>query len=432
MSARRSQVFLAVVAVVLFPACRQQPPPSFDLLLADSSLVIDQGATGVTEITAGCDPGFVGPVKLTLQASPTGVAGTFVPEALSCSGSSTLTLHVDPTVQPGTFEMRVHGVGGEVTAHAQLTLVVTAVSTDFTLSLDPTGLSIEQSLEAIVAVNVIRSAGFPDDVVLSLGDGPTGISGSFQPNPVTGSASSLSLEVGSDAPVGVHPLTVVATAGVVTHTAGLSVTVTERGFRLVGIPSEVSVTAPSSSVLPVIIERTPSFDEAITLTIEGAPAGVGSSFDPNPSSTTGSVLTLSVADAVGAGSYVLTVRAESSQGYVDTMSFTLAVAPPTEEGFNIRVEPTQLTLKQGQQANVAVTIERPAGFDDPVALFAVVDPDAQHITMSFDPPLAAGSSIMTVAIGINVPPRTYQIVVQGLSDRVGANAAISLVVNEDD
>ena len=430
MRARRLWVFLACLAVVLFGACHQQPSASFRLILTETSLTIGQGAAGVTEIAIECVPGFVGTAVLTLETLPHDVAGTFVPDALSCGETSTLTVDVAASAQPGTFTMDVQGESDGVVAQAQLTLIVAAGPTDFDLSLAPASVAIEQSLQATVAIALGRNASFPDAVVLALGDAPTGMTGSFEPNPVTGSASSLRLQVGSDVGVGVHAVSVEATSGVVTHSAGLTVTVTERGFRLVGIPSEVAVDAPGSIDLLVGIERTTSFTEALTLTLEGAPDGVGSSFVPNPCTTTGSTLTLNVADAVPAGSYGLTVMAESATGYSDTLPFSLIVVPRAEEAFDLLVEPTTLTLSRGQQATVAVAIDRTAGFADPVALSAVVDPSAQHIDLTFDPALAADASTMTVAIGINVPPGSYLITVQGLSGRLGDNASLGLRVTE--
>lgn len=432
MRVRRLSVSLASIAIILFGACHRPPSTSFALVLTESILTIEQGASGVVGVTLECDPGFVSTATLTPEALPAGVAAAFAPDALGCGGSSALTLEVDPTAQPGTYVMQVLGESDDAVAQVELTLIVAAVSTDFTLSMAPASLTIEQSVAATVTVTVLRSGSFADDVVLALEGAPSGIVGSFQPNPVSGSASSLSLQVGNDAAGGVHALTVVGSAGAATHSAPLTVTVTERGVRLVGIPSVVSVDAPSSTVVPIAIERTASFTEALTLTVEGAPPGVSGSFDPNPTTTTGSVLTLSVADTVGPGSYGLTVRAESPDGLGDLVAFSLVVAPAVGEGFDIQVEPASLTLKQGQQDTIAVSIERTAGFVDPVALSAVADPDAQHIGMTFDPALAADVSVMTVTIGINVPPRGYLVVVQGVGDGLVANATISLLVTGDD
>jgi trimeric autotransporter adhesin len=432
MGARRLSVFLACLAVGLVGACSQQPSPSFTLRLDESSLTIDQGAAGVVAVAVECDSGFAGAVTLALEAPPAGVTGTFAPDALIRSGSSTLTLEVGLTAQAGTYSMAVLGTSGNAAAQAELTLTVVRVPTDFAVSLAPASLSVEQSLAATVDVTIVRSSSFPDVVLLTLEDRPAGVTGSFLPNPVTGSASSLSLQIGSGVAVGVHPLTVKATAGAVTHSADLALAVTERGFGLAGIPDEVAVTPPTIRVLPFTIDRTASFTDAITLALDGAPAGVSSSFVPNPSTTTGSTLTLSVADTVSDGTYGLTVKAASATGHTDTRTLLLVVTPRSEDGFDLVLEPTSLTLKQGQQADVAITVERTAGFAEPVSLSAVVDPGAQHIRVTFDPALAADSSIMTVAIGINVPPRTYQLVVQGLSDRLGGSASLSLLVTGDD
>lgn len=430
MRAHKLWMFLACLAVVLFGACHRQPSASFSLVLTETSLTIVQGATGATEIATECEPGFVGVATLTLASAPNGVSGTFVPDSLGCGTISTMTLDVAASVQPGTYTMHVQGESDGIVAQVSLILNVAAGPTDFALSLAPASLAVEQSLQASVAIALVRNASFSEGVVLALTDAPTGIVGSFEPNPVTGSTSSLSLQVGSDAAVGVHALTVEATSGAVAHSADLTVTVTERGFRLVSVVQEVAVDAPGSIGLLIGIERTASFSEALALTLEGAPAGVGGSFVPNPSTTTGSMLTLDVADTVAVGSYALTVRAESASGHSGTLPLSLVVGPGADADFDVLVEPSTLTLMRGQQAQVAVTIERAAGFVVPVALSAIVDPSAQHIDLTFEPALAADASTMTVAIGINVPTGSYQITVQALGDRQGDNASVDLLVTE--
>lgn len=308
----------------------------------------------------------------------------------------------------------------------------------FSLRLAASALTIQQGATAVTEATVACDAGFAGSVALGV-DAPAGVTGSFAPDTLalgcaessTLAHSMLTLEVDVSVQPGTYEITVLGKSGDATARAKASLTVTERGYSLTGIPDEVVVSPPTLHELPVIIDRTDGFSEAVTLTLEGAPAGVSSSFAPNPSTTTATTLTLNVADTASPGTYPLTVRSESAHGYGDTVTFSLVVRSPTHDDFNLLLDPTSLTLKQGQQADVTVTIERTPGFTAPVALSAAVTPDAQHITVTFTPASAADGSVMTVTVGINVPPRTYQVVVQGLSDRLVDDAPLHLLVNGD-
>jgi hypothetical protein len=158
---------------------------------------------------------------------------------------------------------------------------------------------------------------------------------------------------------------------------------------------------------------------------------VSGSFDPNPT-TDGSALTLAVAATVSPGSYPLTVSATSATGHSESAELTLSVTPAAEAGFELSLEPTSLTLKQGERATVAVTITRAGGFSDPVELSVGLKPDAQHVTVTFDPASAAGSSTMTVIVGNNLPARSYLLEVRALSGTLRDTAPLGLLVAESE
>lgn len=204
-------------------------------------------------------------------------------------------------------------------------------------------------------------------------------------------------------------------------------------FSLMLTETGMTVDQGAAGVTQIAIECDPGFVGTATLTLESQPVGASGTFVPDALGCgEASTLTLVVAASVQPGTYTLRVRGESD-GIVAQEQLTLVVAAvPTdaEDGFDLLVEPATLSLLRGQQATVTVTVERRTGFVSPVALSGVVDPSAQHIDLTFDPALAADASTMTVAIGINVPPGSYRITVQGLSDRLGGNASIDLLVTE--
>jgi len=98
-------------------------------------------------------------------------------------------------------------------------------SPDFGLQLSPTSATLAPGQSVQVQVAVLASGGFNSPVSLSLVGAPSGVSGSFSPNPATQS-SLLTLTVASGAPAGSYTLTVRGTAGSLTREARLDLVVT--------------------------------------------------------------------------------------------------------------------------------------------------------------------------------------------------------------
>jgi serine protease len=97
-------------------------------------------------------------------------------------------------------------------------------SPDFQLQLSPPSLSLAPGQMGQVQVGVVASGGFSGPVTLTLLGAPTGVTGSFSPNPATGS-SVLTLSAASGAVTGTYTLTVRGTAGSLVREASLNLSV---------------------------------------------------------------------------------------------------------------------------------------------------------------------------------------------------------------
>jgi serine protease len=97
-------------------------------------------------------------------------------------------------------------------------------SPDFQLQLSPASLSLAPGQMGQVQVGVVASGGFSGPVTLTLLGAPTGVTGSFSPNPATGS-SVLTLSAASGAVTGTYTLTVRGTAGSLVREASLNLSV---------------------------------------------------------------------------------------------------------------------------------------------------------------------------------------------------------------
>jgi hypothetical protein len=108
-------------------------------------------------------------------------------------------------------------------------LVRVRAKKDFTLSLNPTSLTVPQGTSATTTLTLTPQNGFTGTVSLSLVGAPSGVT--LSPANVTVSGSSpvnqtLTVSVGNSVATGTYSLQVRATSGSLTKTASLSLTVT--------------------------------------------------------------------------------------------------------------------------------------------------------------------------------------------------------------
>ncbi|WP_051909112.1 COG1470 family protein [Thermus scotoductus] len=216
------------------------PPPSFTLSLNPTSLTVQQGGSGQTTLTLTPQNGFTGTVSLSLVAGqdPVPQGLSLSPQSVQVSGANpvnqTLTVSASSSTPTGTHRLKVRGTSGSLTREADLTVVVTAPPPppDFTLSLNPTSLTVQQGSNGQTTLTVTPQNGFTGTVSLSLVAGqdgvPQGLSLSPQSVQVTGSSpvnQTLTLSASASTPTGTYRLRVRGTSGSLTQEAALTVTV---------------------------------------------------------------------------------------------------------------------------------------------------------------------------------------------------------------
>src|SRR5436309_13467850 len=100
----------------------------------------------------------------------------------------------------------------------------TGPAADYTLSVAPTALTIAQGANGTATVTITRT-NFTGAVTLSLGNAPTGVTGSFNPAAPTGTSSTLTVSVGAAVAPGVYNLTVDGTGTPGNRSTPLTLTV---------------------------------------------------------------------------------------------------------------------------------------------------------------------------------------------------------------
>jgi uncharacterized membrane protein len=293
------------------------PPPDFTLSLNPSSLTVQQGQSGTTQLTITPQGGFAGTVSLSLLNAPSGV--TLSPTSVNVPGpgpvTQTLTLSVASGVPTGSYGLQLIAISGSFVKTANLSLTVTP-GPDFALFLNPSSLTLQQGQSGTTQLTITPQGGFTGTVSLSLAGAPPGVTLSPTsvnvpgPGPVT---YVLTLSVAGSVPAGSYNLQLTAISGTLTRTANLTLTVTPApDFAIFLNPTSLTIPRGSSGNTLLTIVPQGGFTGTVSISLVGAPPGV--SLSPTSVNVTVPVslpLTINVDGSASTGTYNLRVRAQS-------------------------------------------------------------------------------------------------------------------------
>ena len=210
-------------------ACSAPPTPDFSVSATPASQTVVQGASTTYTATVTPSGGFSGAVIFTASGLPIGAIPSFNPASVTTSGSSTMTVTTTATTPTGSYPITITGTSGTLTHSATVTLVVNAPGTaDFTLSASPASHTIRRGTSTTYTVTIARSGGFAGSVDLSESGLPAGAAGSFEPNPATGTSSTLTVTTARSTAVGTYQVTITGTAGALTRTTSVTLVIRAR------------------------------------------------------------------------------------------------------------------------------------------------------------------------------------------------------------
>jgi len=383
-------------------------PPDFAISLNPTSLTVQQGDSGTTQLTITPQNGFTGTVSLSLVAGqdqvPQGL--TLSPDTVQV-GTSSLTLSAQPTTPTGTYRLKVRATSGSLIREADLTVEVTPPPPppSFTLSDPaPNPLSVQAGGTATFQVTLASQNGFQGQVTLSLANGqdpvPQGLSiTATNPSPISlqaGGSVTVTATVSADAQVapGTYRLKVRAQGGSVVQEKPLSVQVGQPpSFDLSPVtPSAVTTSRdPSrrnSNTVSFTLTPQNGFQGQVNLSIvdeQGNPVP-GLSLDPASVNVTGAqnftvyVLADNNIPLSGAGKgYAVRLRA-SSGSIVREQPFTVDVWT--------RVGTANLNFQRVAYGNGIFVVAGQNGYDGHDRIY-VYNPQDGSFTQVYDAPLDA-------------------------------------------
>ena len=251
-------------------------------------LTIGSGSSTTDLLTITSLGGFNTTVNLATGALLSGVHVAFSPTSVTPPAGGTVTSTATITVDTGTpnamISVIILGTSGSLSHSQVLDITITpSITPDFTLSANPTSISINQGSSGTSAINVSSDNGFSSAVTLSfswMGSAPTSISISL-PGPVTPQSgsyatSTLTVSADSSSSTGSFTLVVTGTSDSLTHSVNMGILINATSTSTTASPTQgapkcLIATATYGSELSPEVQLLRNFrDNSIQRTVAGS------------------------------------------------------------------------------------------------------------------------------------------------------------------
>ncbi len=252
----------------------------FALQVGPASQSVQQGQPADYTVTTTGTGGFTGSVAYSVSGLPSGATAAFTPASTSlssgtASGTSALKVSTGSSSPVGTYNLTITGTSGSKKNSVAAKLTITqSLGGPFTVSAAPSSVTVAPGSTAVYTVTISRTAGFAGPVDLApYGSWPAGVTPSFTPRTVPGSATRSTLDVTttSGAATGTYTLYLVGSATVSGRTTyqyaqvQLIVEDSRRAFTLSG-GAPANPLGPAIADQPLNIGLTNPNNKAIAVT----------------------------------------------------------------------------------------------------------------------------------------------------------------------
>lgn len=222
-----------LVLLIYFSGCSggsSAPPPSFTLVLSNSSITVHQGATTpAVTLTVQPQNGFSGSVSVSITGLPSGVTSNpSSPVTLQSSASQQITFTASSSATVGTATVAFLGSSGNLSNSTNLSLTVASgPAPNFTVAISPSFVTLQQgATTAPLTIDVQPQNGFFQSVSVSIGGLPAGVTTNpSQPfNIVPPGSQQFTLSASPTTAPGSATLVFTVTGGGLTNSADVSLT----------------------------------------------------------------------------------------------------------------------------------------------------------------------------------------------------------------
>lgn len=206
----------------------QAAAPDFSLTAAPGSQTVTAGKSASSTVSVSPVNGFSGAVKLTVSGLPAKATATFTPATVAAGGSATLSIATAAATPAGSYTLTITGTSGSLTHTTTATLnVQTAGAANFALAATPSAKTVKRTFGAEYVVSLTAINGFAGAVTISASSLPPSTTLAISGNPATASnPATVKVRTTSSTPLGTFPITIHGTAGTLSHSITVTVTVT--------------------------------------------------------------------------------------------------------------------------------------------------------------------------------------------------------------
>lgn len=327
------------------------PMPDFSVSCSPSTFTTTPGSNATGTCTVNSIQGFNSPVDLNCANLPAGVSCGFVPDPVTPpadgNANSAITVTVPQSVLGGSYPFQVTGTNGTNTKTFSTTLQVQ----DFSMTSSPSSLIAAPGGSATSTTTLTAIAGFNGSVDLDCTGLPAGITCTFNPDPVTPTASStLTVDVNGSVPEAIYNFQITGTAATFTRVFDMSINVTTaQDFQFACNPTSITAAQGGSGTTTCTVTSINSYNTPVNLTCSNLPANVTCTFNPSqvtppPDGSIDSILTVDVGQTVPVGTYPF--LADATDGTLThSANLTLNLAPLYIEDFEDGVADGFIFLK---------------------------------------------------------------------------------------
>jgi uncharacterized membrane protein len=314
--------------------------PDFTIQANPETLQVIQGEQDSCEIILTSLYGFDSPCTLSVSGLPQDASGTFDPDTMVPTDTSTLSITVAETTPTGVHPLTVTATElvpgkGQVEHSVEVVLMVNPPQ-DFAIEVLPDTLRMPRGTDSSYIVTLTSINGFNSPCTLEVTGLPAGVGESFDPPTVVPTGSSeLNIFVPDTTEAGYYTLTITATEMVggkaLQHSKDVTLVVTlgTWAFYLEAYPDSQWVTAGHDTIFGVVVRPNLGFTAPCTVSLSivgGLPAGVTYDFQPNPVFPNDtSILTISTSPSTPAQWYELLIEGTANPKQETTTTVHLEV-----------------------------------------------------------------------------------------------------------
>ncbi len=278
-------------------------PPNFTVAAGLPTLDVAQGSTVSETVTVTEANGFSGSVTLSASGLPSGVTASFSPNPTTGSSELTLTAASSASLG-GPVTVTVTGTSGSLSDSTTIQVSV-EVPPSFTLSTQNQAYSVAEGENTTIPVAITDLGDFNGSVTFTVTGVPSGVTGSFSPNPTSSASTTLTLTA--------------------------SATATIQG------PINITVTGTSGSSVQEV---------TIALSVTGAP---GFTYSGNPDAS------ISIEPGATSGN-TATIAVIGTNGFTGTVNLTCAITPVVADGPSCTLSPAAVAISGNTAAASLLTI----------------------------------------------------------------------------